>query len=494
MKIKTACLTARAAHKSVFSVGVAALLVATFAASAADKPNIILINMDNFGYGELGVYGGGIVRGGATPRIDKLAAEGMRLANFNVEAQCTPSRAALMTGRYAKRSGNASVPLLSGFYGLTQWETTMPEMLADVGYVSGMFGKWHLGQTKGRLPTDQGFDEWYGIPNSSDESHWPAQQEVRALVEEGSIPYIEYSYIYSATKGKSPKKVKLFDIAARKEIDREITDKTKDFITRQVRADTPFFAYVPYTMTHYPVIPSKAFEGQSGNGNWGDVLMQIDAYVAELVDTVDSLGVADNTIVIFTADNGPEMFPEHQGSSGPWSGSYFTEKEGSLRVPFIVRWPGKVPAGKFSNEIVHQIDLFTTLAKIVGAEIPKDRIIDGVDQSDFFFGKTEKSSRDSVIVYVGEEIFGVKWRNWKLLTKGLDDSKGTGIVVNYGVPRFYNLVTDPKEAYPITSKTGEHLWLRWPVAKVMGEHLKSFQQEPPIKPGTPDPYTPSKGK
>lgn len=146
-------------------------------AEQTNKPNIVLINMDNFGYGELGVYGGGITRGAPTPRIDELASEGFRLTNFNVEAQCTPSRAALMTGRYAVRTGNGSVPLTVADYGLTKWEYTMPEMLSDAGYATGMFGKWHLGQSKGRYPTDQGFDEWYGIPNSTDESLWPAQQD-----------------------------------------------------------------------------------------------------------------------------------------------------------------------------------------------------------------------------------------------------------------------------------------------------------------------------
>ena len=144
--------------------------------------------MDNFGYGELGCYGGGILRGGATPRIDKLASEGMRLLNYNVEAQCTPSRAALMTGRYAKRTGNGSVPLLNPEYGLTQWEVTMPEMLAKAGYVSGMFGKWHLGHTKGRFPTDQGFDEWYGTPNSTDESLWPEQEQFKKAVKDENQP------------------------------------------------------------------------------------------------------------------------------------------------------------------------------------------------------------------------------------------------------------------------------------------------------------------
>ena len=148
-------------------------------AYAQQKPNIVLVLMDNLGWGEPGVYGGGILRGAPTPRIDQLAAEGMRLLNFNVEAQCTPSRAALMTGRYAIRTGNGSVPIDTPVYGLVQWEITMAEMLSDAGYATGAFGKWHLGHTEGRFPTDQGFDEWYGIPNSTDEAFWPDSARFR---------------------------------------------------------------------------------------------------------------------------------------------------------------------------------------------------------------------------------------------------------------------------------------------------------------------------
>jgi arylsulfatase len=140
---------------------------------AADKPNIVLVFMDNFGWGEIGAYGGGILRGAPTPRIDSLADEGLKLLNFNVESQCVPSRSAILTGRYAIRSGTSKVPLKAGVYGMTQWEYTMAEMLSDAGYATGMFGKWHLGDSPGRYPTDQGFDEWYGIPNTTDESFWP---------------------------------------------------------------------------------------------------------------------------------------------------------------------------------------------------------------------------------------------------------------------------------------------------------------------------------
>jgi len=483
---------------SMFRVAVSAAIfmlafgLLTVPAIAADKPNIVLIFMDNFGYGELGVYGGGITRGAPTPRIDKLASEGVRLTNFNVEAQCTPSRSALMTGRYAVRSGNGSVPLTTGMYGLTQWEITMAEMLSDAGYATGMFGKWHLGQTEGRFPTDQGFDEWYGIPNSTDESLWPDQAQFNAVVKEGLSPYAVPEYIYDGKKGSTPKKVKIYDSKARLEIDGECTDRAKDFIKRQAKKDKPFFAFLPYTQTHMPVVPSKKFAGKSGNGDWGDVLMQIDAYAGELLDTLDKLGIADNTIFIFTSDNGPEMLPGHNGWSGPWRGSYFTGLEGSLRVPFIMRWPGKVPAGMVSNEIVHEMDLFPTFAKIAGGNVPQDRVIDGVDQLDFLTGKQKKSDRDGLIVYVGTELFGVKWRNWKMMFQELGEGKGTDARLHYDFPRFFNLYSDPKEMYPLTKATAGHLWVRWPMAEVMKEHFDSLAKEPPIKSGTPDPYVPGK--
>jgi len=286
---------------SVLTLGI----LASDARAQNDKPNIVLVFMDNFGYGELGSYGGGITRGAPTPLIDKLADEGIRLTNFNVEAQCTPSRSALMTGRYPIRSGNGSIPITTGMYGLTQWEVTMAEMLSDAGYATGMFGKWHLGHTEGRFPTDQGFDEWYGIPNSTDESLWPDQAQFNAVVKEGLSPYAVPEYIYNGKKGSVPNKVKIYDSAARPEIDREITDRAKDFIRRQAEVGKPFFAFLPYTQTHMPVVPSKQFEGKSGNGDWGDVLMQIDAYTGELLDTIDELGIADNTIFIFTAGAGP---------------------------------------------------------------------------------------------------------------------------------------------------------------------------------------------
>ncbi len=466
------------------------MALVTPSAFAQDKPNIVLVFMDNFGWGEPGFNGGGIIRGAPTPRLDALAAEGLRLTNFNVEAQCTPSRAAIMTGRYAVRSGNAQLPFGEGVYGLVQWEVTMAEMLSEAGYSTGMFGKWHLGRTEGRFPTDQGFDEWYGIPNTSDESVWT---QLPAFNASG----MEIPQVLEARKGETPKKVRPYDIEYRALIDGDLTDKAIDFMTRQAKAKKPFFVYLPYTATHFPTRAHPEFDGVTGNGKWADVLHQIDVYNGRLLDTIDELGISDNTIFIFTSDNGPEAMPHGNntitvetgtpGSAGPWRGTMFTGFEGSLRVPFVVRWPGKVPAGVSSDEIVHEMDLYSTFAKIAGAKVPADRVIDGVDMSDFFLGKSKKSGRDGVIVYMGNDIFGVKWKNWKLNFKEMDAIMSE--VRTYPTPRLYNLISDPQESENVLFP---HTWVPRLALVQLEEHIATLKKEPPIKPGAPDPHVPSK--
>ena len=451
-----------------------------------DQPNIVLVFMDNFGWGELGAYGGGVLRGAPTPRIDSLAEDGLKLLNFNVEAQCTPSRAALLTGRYAIRTGNAEVPLGVGEYGLTQWEYTLPEMLSDAGYTTGMFGKWHLGDSPGRYPTDQGFDEWFGIPNSSDESYWPDND----LFRPGVHPMVKYEHVMEAERGQVPKELEVYDSARRLTIDRDITDRAIDFMKRKAAGTKPFFLFMPYTQTHLPVEPHPANKGKTGNGHWADVLAQTDAYVGEILDVVDALGIRNDTIFVFTADNGPEGAIPHQGFSGPWRGSYFTGLEGSLRVPFLVRWPGKIPEKRVSNEIVHEVDLLATFARIAGGEMPADRVIDSVDQTDFFKGMKEQSSRESVVVYVGKALYGVKWRDWKMMVKEISTISADP-VRNYGVPLFYNLLLDPKEEYPVLNAP-PNFWVRYPAGQVLVDHAKSLALEPPIPPGTRDPYEPGK--
>jgi len=477
-------------QKPTIRILLGCILLSCFsAANAQDKPNIVLVFMDNFGWGEPGFNGGGIIRGAATPRLDSLAAEGLRLTNFNVEAQCTPSRAAIMSGRYAVRGGNGTIPLGGGVYGLVQWEITMAEMLADAGYATGMFGKWHLGHTEGRFPTDQGFDEWYGIPNSSDEAAWEA---LDGFAESG----VEGTFIFEGKEGTTPRKVKPYNLKERALIDKDLTDKAIDFMKRQAKAKKPFFVFLPYTQTHYPALPHPDFVGKTGNGRWADVLAQIDAYNGMLLDAIDELGIADNTIFIFTADNGPEALPKDTntaaidypipGIAGPWRGTLFTGFEGSLRVPFAARWPGKIPAGSVSDEIVHAMDLFPTFARIAGGKVPDDRVIDGVDQTDFFLGKQENSNREGLIVYMGNDIWGVKWRNWKVNLKEQETVfSGT---IDYGLARVYNnLYKDPGETQNVLFP---ETWVPKAALGQLGKHVVSLRANPPIAPGTKDPYVP----
>jgi arylsulfatase A-like enzyme len=459
------------------------LLLNSFALFAQNqsKPNIVFILMDNLGYGEVGCYGGGITRGAPTPRIDKLATEGTRLLNFNVEAQCTPSRSALMTGRFSIRSGTHSVPIGGGKDGMTQWEQTIAEQLSGAGYATACFGKWHLGSNNGRLPNDQGFDEWYGIPRTTDEAFWPSEPTVKSL----GIPL---THIMEGRKGEKSHDKEVYDLTQRALIDAEITRRTIDFMKRSIQASKPFYAYIPFTSVHFPTIPNPKFAGSTGFGDFPDALAEMDAHVGEILDAIDDLHIRENTIVVFTSDNGPEATWPWQGSSGPWRGYYFTHMEGSLRTPFIIRWPGKIPAGRVSNEIVHEVDTYTTLSKITGVQVPNDRPVDGVDQSDFLLGKTEKSAREGFPVFVADRMEAVKWKNWKVAFYDEQRDWFTPPAKLGGV-KVFNLITDPKEEFPEIGVRNS--WVAGPAIKVVVDFEKSLKQYPPIAPGTPDPYIPA---
>ena len=412
---------------------------------AEKKPNIVLIFLDNFGWGEPGFNGGGIIRGTATPSMDAIAKEGLRLTNFNVESQCTPSRAAIMSGRYGYRSGNHTVPLEGGVYGLVQWEITMAEMLADAGYATAMLGKWHLGWTEGRFPSNQGFDEFYGV-ETTDVTVW---RNLTGFKEAG----LEMPVVMQGQKGKPATVVRDYDIEYRPLIDGDLTKRAVDYIGRASKDEKPFFLYLAYTATHYPVLPSPEFDGATGNGAWADLLLQTDTYIGRVTAALKEAGVEDNSIVIFTADNGPEAtprgntnlsrIPAAQGTAGPWRGTLFTAFEGSLRVPFAVRWPAKIAAGSESNEIVHSMDLYPTLAAFAGGKVPDDRAFDGIDQADFFLGKQKASNREGVILYQGDKIYGVKWGDWKVLFNENDTVFSP--TRSYSTPNVYNLLNDPGE-------------------------------------------------
>ncbi|HEY6428987.1 MAG TPA: sulfatase-like hydrolase/transferase, partial [Acidimicrobiales bacterium] len=461
---------------------------------------------DNLGWGELGCYGGGILRGAPTPRIDGLAAEGHKLLNFNVEAQCTPSRSALMTGRHAIRSGTAVIPVTGGEDGLTRWEITQAQVLSDAGYATGMWGKWHLGSDpEARSPIDFGFDEAVWSPRTADEVLWTTQSYFprghvtsEPYAGDAKIP-LDYQPIYSRKKGEHSEVAGTYDLEYRAGFDRKITEWACDFMQRANRDGKPFYVYLPYTQVHIPPIPDPAFAGTTKRGNFADLLTQLDAFTGQILDKVEELAVSDDTIVVWASDNGaetnyrkPSMDPDPlgaqwSGASGPWRGGYFTSLEGSNRAPCIIRWPGKVPAGKVSNELVHLTDLFTTLVTAGGGTVPTDRQIDGMEMTDFLLGDAEESGRDTVLCIQGKRLQAVKWRQWKIDLFQQDSFFSTW--TPYNLPRLYNLEWDLREEHEVNFP---HAWVAHPIAAAVSAFLMTFATEPPIKEGTPDPYTPPK--
>ena len=443
------------------------------------KTNIVLILADNLGWGELGCYGGGAIRGAPTPRIDALAGEGMRLLNFNVESDCVPTRSALMTGRHPIRTGALqSVP--AGLpQGLVPWEVTIAEALSDAGYATAMYGKWHLGDKEGRYPKDKGFDDWYGIPRTTNESMFMDSVGFDASV-------VDIPYVMEGVKGRPAEKREVYDLEMRRRIDEELTRRSCAFIKRQAAAGKPFFLYVPLTQLHFPTIPHRSFEGVSKKGDFADSLMELDARVGEILDAVDAAGIRDNTLFIFASDNGPEYRRPWRGSAGMWTGTYHTAMEGALRVPFMARWPGQIDAGVVSNEIVHVVDLFPSLAEVAGAKVPADRPIDGVNQMPFFTGRTEKSAREGFVYFIKSELRAAKWRDWKMhFVWETEPNAGAN---HLETPYLFNLVQDPKEESDVSSTQG---WVRGPIRKMVDAFQQSLKAAPPIPPGAPDAFVPA---
>lgn len=436
------------------------------------RPNVILVLADNLGWGELGCYGGGVLRGAATPRIDKLATEGLLLHNFNVESDCVPTRSALMTGRHPIRTGcRQSVP--AGFpQGLTRWEKTVAECLKENGYATAHHGKWHLGDIPGRYPSDRGFDAWLGIPRTTDETQFTSSL--------GYTPEVaELPYIMKGVAGQESENICVYDLDKRREIDEMLVERSNNWLSQQANDKTPFFLYHPMVHLHFPTLPHKDFEGITKQGPFADSMAEMDYRVGQLIDHLDNLGIRDNTVFIFASDNGPEFREPYRGTAGPWSGTYHTAMEGSLRVPFIIRWPGKTPSGVTSNEMVHVTDIFTTILAITSSPLPSDRPIDGIDQTAFFQAPDKaKSERTGFLFYLKDELRAIKWKDWKLhLIWEPKVNQSSGKLES---PYLFNTVRDPKEESDLMAF---NTWVLQPMFKLRAEFFKSLKADP----APPDP-------
>jgi arylsulfatase len=453
------------------ALGVAVAPVTTLPVWAqTTRPNILLIFPDNLGWGEVGAYGS--VRGDITPRLDRLASEGIRLNNFNVEFSCTVSRAALMTGRYAIRTGATQGS------GMTLWETTIAEALKAAGYATALFGKWHLGgnRAEGRSPAHQGFDEFYGIPRTSNEA-------MTTIAQGDTEP--NTSFIWEGRVGEPATNVKPFNRETRRTVDRESGDRGIAFMEGSVRDRKPFFFYYPMTQLHFPAEPHPDFAGKTAAGDIGDAMAEMDFNVGRVLDALDRLNVASNTIVLWCTDNGAEQRRPWRGSSGPWSGFYNTVMEGGIRTPCIMRWPGRIPAGRVTNGIVHQVDLFPTLAAAIGADIvPKDRAIDGVNQLPLLDGTQERSNRDSVLFFANNQLRAVKWHDWKLHYTYLPEAGAPPVPP---LMRLFHLLSDPKEE---TDVKDANPWAQGVMDKLVAEFTATTARYPHVPPNSPDPYVP----
>src|ERR1051325_5560012 len=352
-------------------------------AAANRLPNIVIIFTDDQGYADVGVFG---AKGFQTPNLDRLAKEGCKFTNFHVaQPVCSASRTALLTGCYPNRLGihGALGPLAK--HGINDNEMTLAELLKQKGYATGMAGKWHLGRPTQFLPVHHGFDEYFGLPYSND--MWPRHPEAK----KGTYPPLPL------IEGDQVLKLGL-DHQDQQQLTTQYTERAVKFIERN--HDRPFFFYLAHSMPHVPLHVSDKFKGKSKQGLYGDVIMEIDWSAGEVMKALKKHKVEDTTWVIFTSDNGPWLsYGNHAGSAGPLREGKGTCWEGGTREPCIMRWPGKIPKGATNDRMLMTIDLFPTIAKLVGAELPKHRI-DGLDVWPLLAGeKGAKNPHDAYFSY-----------------------------------------------------------------------------------------------
>lgn len=372
------------------------------------KPNVIVILADDLGYGDLSCCGADDI---ATPNIDRMAAEGAKFNSFYVSAVCSPTRAALMTGSHSIRVGIGGVMFPRNNHGLNPAEITLPELLKGQGYATAIIGKWHLGNADMFQPLNHGFDYWYGTPSSNSQFYYPTIKKYatdcffrEGYTREGILkretaacPLVRNNVVIEVPVDQT-------------QFTQRYTHETIRFITEN--KDLPFFVYLAHNMPHIPLHASEAFVGSSRRGIYGDTIQELDWSTGEILRSLEELGLDKNTLVIFTSDNGPNT--DKGGSAGPLKGGKGSTLEGGVRVPFVARWPGRIPAGTESDEAITDMDLLPTLTRLAGADVPDDRVIDGKDIWPLLTGKPDARSPHEAIFYLrGRGIDGIRIGDWK---------------------------------------------------------------------------------
>lgn len=416
---------------------------------APDKPNIVLIFMDDMGYGDLSCYGALY----PTPNIDRLAAEGMRFTQFYAaQAVCSASRAALLTGCYPNRLSIHGALMPWSKNGLNPEETTLAEMLREAGYATGAFGKWHLGHHQPFLPLQNGFDEYLGIPYSND--MWPVDYAGNPITDttDWKSQYPPLPLIAGNEKVEE-----IRTLADQDKLTTRLTEAALDFIRRHRKK--PFFLYFPHPMVHVPLGASENFRGKSGWSLYADVVQEVDWSIGRIMATLKELKLDQNTLVIFTSDNGPwQNFGDHAGSTGGLREGKGASFDGGVKVPCLMRWPGRIPAGTVCSSLAATLDLYPTLAGICGGKLP-GRSIDGHNILALLEGQTQAAPRSHFLYYYDRNsLQAIRDRRWKLvfphahrsyrLLPGNGGFAGPTATDTIGLSLF-DLYRDPGERYDV---------------------------------------------
>lgn len=438
------------------------LLAFTAACNAATKPNIVVIFTDDQGYQDLGCFGSPKIK---TPNLDQMAAEGLKLTDFYVTTSvCSASRASLLTGQYPMRTG-VYAAYFPNTGGLTPEAITIAEVLKPAGYRTGAFGKWHLGDQDHYLPTNQGFEAYYGVPYSNDMYIGPTQRFAenavfRAGHDLASAQALQERVMAAIKDGRKPWKMDaeikdLVPIMRGTQIVEFPADQstlTQRFFDEAIAfadqaGEDPFFLYITPSMPHVPLFASEAFAGKSERGLYGDVIEEIDHHVGRLIEHLRSINKLDNTLIVFASDNGPWLpYKDHAGSAAPFRGGKFNSYDGGVRVPCVVHWPSTVPSGSVSDQAVSTIDLLPTFAALAGADLPENHKIDGIDLTHWLANPTKPIADRPFFISWQGKITAVRAGQYKLLPKG-DPKASVPAPVNGKSrgPELYDLRQEPSE-------------------------------------------------
>lgn len=468
--------------------------LAALQAKTGARPNIVWLVIDDMGYGDPGVYGGGAAIGAATPNMDRLAYEGLKLTGAYSQPTCTPTRSAMMTGRLPARTG-LTRPILAGdVVKKNPWEgeTSIGAILSDAGYHTILTGKWHTGELEGMRPYEVGFDEFQG--------YYASQKELTQQVDARRYPDLVLNPdraekfkkasgkidMYYGRKGEEEKVIeKTTSLEQFAEADQTLAKFTIDKIRELSKGDKPFFISHNFMRVHADNHPSKEFTGASASKyQYKDNVVEVDALIGRIVAAIEDAGVAENTFVFITSDNGPQNDSWPDGGYTPFRGAKNTPWEGGVRVPGIAYWPKMIKAGQESAELFDLMDLFNTSVRLAGAsdKIPTDRYIDGIDQSSFLFGENAHSLREKVFIWAQYTPVAMRMHEYKIFTKVMETGAqwldiDMATMTNVGLaPWLFNLYIDPKEQYPVGHRLNP--WLA-SLVQEMKQHAATFKKYPP---------------